>query len=131
MKLNKIYYKSIVVSKINDNIIVFHMHESNIVDDYTLVIGVTTFNEFIGHEKPKYIIFDKKDLAFDSTNNMKGFIKMQGVDQLIEFGVKRIFFIVNEIRLKEIGKAIGYRGITAFSSLDQVLVEIEKEESKI
>lgn len=129
MEQNKIIYKSIVISKVGNNIAVFHMYESSINDDYSLVLGISTFNEFVGHEKPKYVVFDKRDLLFDSSNKIQGFLKTQGVDQLIEFGVKRIFFVVSDLRFEEVGGRYGYRGISAFKSLEDVLLEIEKEEN--
>ncbi len=131
MEQNKIHYKSIAVSVINKNIIIFHMHESEITDDYSLVLGISTFNEFVGHQKPKYVIFDKRDLLFDSSNKIQGFLKTQGVDQLLDFGVKRIFFIVSDKRFEEVGGIFGYKGISAYKSLSNVLAEIEKEEEAL
>ncbi|MBN2481806.1 MAG: hypothetical protein JXB19_08705 [Bacteroidales bacterium] len=123
---NKRFYKNICISEIGNDVLVYHFAESKLQDEELFITGLAQFIELVGYKKPAYIIIDKKESHIQDVEALKEFLKHQGVDELIDFGVKKIFFVVSEQRYHELKGNVGYRGIQAFIDFDTCLQEIEK-----
>jgi len=123
---NKIKYKSIIVSEPDDNICIFHMNESKLESDESVVIGLAHFTEYVRKKQPKYVIFDKLNSKFSYSDNISGYLKNRGIDILFNYGVQRIYFIVDKKRFQELHSSKGYRDITAYLNIESVLKDIKE-----
>lgn len=119
-------YKDICYSEISDDILVFHLADSYLHDEELVITGLSEFIELVSYKKPRYIIIDKKTVKIQSFNILKEYLKHQGVDELIDSGVKKICFIVSDERYKELNGNVGYRGIMAFTDYESCLKEIDE-----
>lgn len=131
MMYNKKFYKNICISEIGKDVLVYHLAESKLQDEELFITGLAQFIELAGYKSPAYIIIDKKDSRIQDIDILKDYFKHQGVDELIDFGVKKIFFIVSEKRYQELNSNIGYRGIEAFTDFDSCLKAIEKHRKSV
>ena len=124
--MKKKSYKSICVSEITKDVLVFHLADSKLEEEELLIIGLSQFIELVGYKRPDYVIIDKKEAHVKMVDKMKEYLKHQGIDELMNLGVKKILFVVSEERHKELNGSVGYRGTEAYTEFDACIKEIEK-----
>jgi len=124
---DKKLYKSICISDIGKDILVFHLGQSKLDGEELLIIGLAQFIELVEYKRPSYVIFNKKDTQINNLDTLQDYLKHNGIDELIGAGVKKIYFIVSEARFKELNSKVGYRGIEAFTDFEECLEEIKRQ----
>ena len=121
---DKKFYKSICLTEIGEDILVFHLGESHLDGEELVIIGLAQFIEYVEYKRPPYVIINKRETRIKHIDTLQEYLRKYGIDALFNAGVKKVCFIVSEERMKELASKKGYRGIEAFTDLNECLEEI-------
>lgn len=97
MKKCDFSYKRTKITCFNDS---FRIIELNFVRNFIFsnkdcVIKVTELTEFTGYSSVDYVILNMKESSYTITNTILSFLENVIMSQLLEYGVRKIFFLVS------------------------------------
>jgi hypothetical protein len=104
------------------------IEEYNLGDDVARVLRASTYTELIGHLHPEILIVKSDGKSNLLTPFFKTFLRSYLFKDLLDYGVKRIFFILSEEEY-ELAKTFKEKPdyVTHCRSMDEVIAELEKE----
>jgi len=106
-------YKAVRVS-ITDN---------NVSKMHTFVDMSMNLIDLVRIKKITYVIFDKSDTDFEISPYLYNFTKEHIFQSLFQYGVRRIFFLVNEETYNNYKKILDL-SIMAYMTIDEIFTEI-------
>ncbi|MBN2747486.1 MAG: hypothetical protein JXR34_12230 [Bacteroidales bacterium] len=116
-------YKGISYQEDQDlNLGILKLSENNIVSDFDFVLKVSIFVELVGFKRYKYVLFKKRDQDFEIGSRLYDITQNLIVKTLFYYGVKGIYFLVNEERYKKYQSLP--EKVYAFQNMEEIVEHI-------
>ncbi|MES2764729.1 MAG: hypothetical protein V4642_02600 [Bacteroidota bacterium] len=102
--------------------------EYNKGDEVARVVRASTYTELIGHLRPEILVVKNNSETDFLTPFFKTFLRSYLFKDMLEYGIKRVFFILSEEEY-EIAKTFKDKPdyVTHCRSMDEVIAALEKE----
>jgi hypothetical protein len=105
--------------------------DANFHDNASGIISINNVVEFALNRSNKYLIYNKLDLSYEVDPKLSGYIRDKIIKQLQLAGIRKMIFIVDELRYEENYKKLDAASsfIIGFTSLEMGMEWI-KEDSR-
>ncbi len=121
-------YKTIIYQN-HSEISLFELNffDNKIKEPKDFILKLSDFSELIGHQKPKFILFNKYTENIEIETLLRDFIPRFIYETIFDFGVKKIFFL-SKNQYKVASKITKGENIIVFENISEIYDYIAKKQ---